>query len=242
MTDFERWGTGVTADAEKTGQIAHTSNTSARNEQDPDAQHEYGNEKTSEPSRGQTISWAADLKPPTANKTFRVPPPQQRDKGAPLQEVDEAGSDYDDADKISVANASGSDGTRRRRGPKLSPKLSSAKTSMSIERVASSLFVLGDTQSRSRSQSRERGDGNIPEGSTQTKSSATVDREPSLRHLSKEELGGIEYRSLWLLLKIIVGTSSDVTNAARFEADFSSLLLWLALVRRSLSGPLDPSR
>lgn len=76
---------------------------------------------------------------------------------------------------------------------------------MSIERIASSMFVLGDTQDGARARSRDpsasRGQVSLP----QSASTAVEDRKSSLQHLSKEELGGIEYRSLWLLLKIIVG-------------------------------------
>lgn len=166
----------------------------------PDA----GNGNPPEQSRTQTITWAADLEESTNEKTLRVPGPQERDNGAPLQEVDDITSE-DDADKISVAQVNTSGGMRRRRGR----RLSSHATSMSIERIATSIFVLGDTQDGARSSSRSR-DASAVRGAGslhQTPSSATahVERTHNLKSLSKEELGGIEYRSLWLLLKIIVG-------------------------------------
>lgn len=165
---------------------------------------DQSDEKLPDQNRLQTITWAPDLKQPNGEKTFRVPPPQQRDNGAPLQEVDDITSDDDDVDKISVANASTSGGLRRRN----TRRLSSAATSMSIERIASSMFVLGDTQEIARSRSREPSTSRHTEGLRKTASSMTDDRRSNIRALSKEELGGIEYRSLWLLLKIIVGQYS----------------------------------
>lgn len=166
------------------------------------AEHHDANGKSPEQNRAPTISWATNLKQPATAKTLRIPGPQQRDNGAPVEELDDdIASDDDDIDKISVANASSSGGMRRRRGR----KLSHAATSMSIERIASSMFVLGDTQDGARARSRDpsasRGQASLP----QSASTAVEDRKSSLQHLSKEELGGIEYRSLWLLLKIIVG-------------------------------------
>lgn len=143
------------------------------------------------------------MKTSPSEKTFRVPPPQQRDNGAPLQEVEEITSEDDeDLDKLSTAGASSS-GLRRRRGRRLSTAATAA-TSMSIERIASSMFVLGETQDGARARSREPSVSRSRTGPPQT-AAAPGGREASLQHLSKEELGGIEYRSLWLLLKIILG-------------------------------------
>lgn len=58
----------------------------------------------------------------------------------------------------------------------------------SIDRVVSSMFVLGGTSSRAASQDRSR-------------ASEPVD----LASLSREELGGIEYRALRVLVKVTAG-------------------------------------
>lgn len=169
----------------------------------PVADHEHRDVDGNSPeqSREQTITWATDLKQPSAEKALRVPPPLQRDNGAPLQEIDEITSDDDDPDKTSLANVSTSSGLRRRR----SRRLSTAATSMSIERIASSMFVLGETQDGVRSRSREPSSSRHHESANQSSSATPTDRKSSFGNLSKEELGGIEYRSLWLLLKIIIG-------------------------------------
>lgn len=128
----------------------------------------------------------------------------ERDNGAPLQEVDDITSDDDDLDKISIARASTSSGMRRRRGR----RLSTHATTMSLERIATSVFVLGDTQEGPRARSREPSTTRTAGSLRQAPSSANAvedQRKSSLQTLSKDELGGIEYRSLKLLLKIIVG-------------------------------------
>jgi hypothetical protein len=77
---------------------------------------------------------------------------------------------------------------------------------LSIERVASSVFVLGSAAKRNepsrRSQSVSQSD--LPYLSRQ----ATMGRNSQFHNLTAEDrelLGGIEYRALKLLLKIIIG-------------------------------------
>ena len=67
----------------------------------------------------------------------------------------------------------------------MSRSMSKAK---SVDRAVSSIFVLGSTASARRSEDRPR-------------------REPiDLASLSREELGGVEYRALRVLLKVVVCT------------------------------------
>jgi len=57
----------------------------------------------------------------------------------------------------------------------------------SVDRVVSSMFVLGSTPSAARSESKSK-------------------REPmDLSSLTPEELGGVEYRALRVLLKVTIG-------------------------------------
>jgi hypothetical protein len=80
---------------------------------------------------------------------------------------------------------------------------------VSIERVASSMFVLGATpglpqRPRSRSEVSLSRHADLPNISSQ----ATVGRNAQFNNLTvrdREQLGGIEYRSLKLLLKIVTG-------------------------------------
>lgn len=78
----------------------------------------------------------------------------------------------------------------------------------SIEHAAASIFVLGKTSTptprRSRSSSRV---ADLPYLSRE----ATVGRNSTFKKLTaadRERLGGIEYRALKLLLKIVSGTTS----------------------------------
>lgn len=201
----------------------------------PGNESDNTNGKAPEAGKGQTITWATDLKQPSAEKALRIPPPLQRDNGAPLQEVDEITSDDDDLDKSSLANASGSSGLRRRR----SRRLSTAATSMSIERIASSMFVLGETQEGARSRSREPNGGLHHQNTERAASATREDRKSSLQNLSKEELGGIEYRSLRLLLKIIVGGSQSAFNPPAKQLTICRIFRRPSPARSDLSRALD---
>lgn len=196
---------GITRETTKVDTSDETPATIQAKAQDAASLPETSNGKAPEQNRAQTITWAADLKEPANEKALRVPGPQERDNGAPLQEVDDITSDDDDVDKISLARASTSGSGLHRRGR----RLSTHATTMSLERIASNMFVLGDTQegARSKSRSRDVSTARAAGSLRQTPSSATAaeERKANIRNMSKEELGGIEYRSLWLLLKIIVG-------------------------------------
>lgn len=80
--------------------------------------------------------------------------------------------------------------------------------SKSIEQAAASLFILGKTRTATPRQSSSIARGaDLPYLSKQV----TVGRNSNFYKLSvqdRERLGGIEYRALKLLLKIISGTTS----------------------------------
>ncbi|GAT26919.1 cation transporter [Aspergillus luchuensis] len=87
----------------------------------------------------------------------------------------------------------------------------SATSGLPFERVASSLFVIGKQPSRAREPSLRPAislskDANLPDLSVQ----ATLGRNSQFHNLTaadRERLGGIEYRSLKLLLKIVIGAA-----------------------------------
>lgn len=105
-----------------------------------------------------------------------------------------------------VKSSSGSSRLTRRRTFQLDePSISAAK---SIERAASSFFAMGGVSRSTSIESQPRQQlaiSDLPGLSKQV----TVGRNSRFYNLTKEDrerLGGIEYRSLKLLLKIVLGT------------------------------------
>jgi hypothetical protein len=101
-----------------------------------------------------------------------------------------------------------SQGLSRRRGYQHEdgPSMSHSKT---VEQAVTSLFVLGQTRTVSsrQSASNPRSAADLPYLSRE----ATVGRNSNFHRLTaqdRERLGGIEYRALKLLLKIVTGTTS----------------------------------
>ena len=95
----------------------------------------------------------------------------------------------------------------------------------SVDRAVSSIFVLGSTASARRSEDKPR-------------------REPAidLASMSREELGGVEYRALRVLLKVAIGTSQkQIRWIAHIDYDSRvfrrSTSLW-----SHLPSPMDPYR
>ena len=152
----------------------------------------------------QTITWAEGVRSTSKGKALRIPPPQERDEGKPLEEVDDILSDEDD-EKAQIASGDQPGPSLMRRH---SSRVAAAANTISIERIASSIFVVGDTRNRARSSSpggtSRRTSTNLPSLSAQ----ATVGRNSKFRNMTRqdwENLGGVEYRSLKLLLKVIMG-------------------------------------
>ncbi|KAF3155091.1 hypothetical protein TWF225_005160 [Orbilia oligospora] len=153
------------------------------------------------------IAFAPDATLPNnePNKALYVPPPREREKGHPIEEVGDIVSDEDDEiRKVNSADAAGPSGIRYRRSRR---RLSGSK---SIERVASSLFVLGATGQETAVRTRRKSDVSLtldldmPALSSQ----ATLGRNSNFTNLTaadRELLGGIEYRALKLLLKVVIG-------------------------------------
>ncbi|OQE39175.1 hypothetical protein PENCOP_c007G02888 [Penicillium coprophilum] len=124
------------------------------------------------------------------NKALYIPPPWKRDRGTSFSETD--GRIDDDDGQL--------EGTRRQ----TTRSMDSPRT---LERVVTSLFVLGSSPSVQKSQKETPHDMkqlDLPNVS----SHATLGRNSQFHNLSaedRERLGGIEYRSLKLLLKIVGG-------------------------------------
>ncbi|KAB2568855.1 Potassium transport protein 1 [Lasiodiplodia theobromae] len=154
------------------------------------------------------IVFAEGTRPPPSSKALRVPSPREREKGQPLEEVPDVLSDEDeDMDKITRVTTSEEPAGLTRRRTRAGPSLASAR---SIERVASSMFVLGADPSPQRP-SMSRRSMSISRTSTDApylSKQVTIGRNSEFYNLTaedRERLGGIEYRSLKLLLKIVVG-------------------------------------
>ncbi|KAE8145350.1 cation transporter [Aspergillus avenaceus] len=131
------------------------------------------------------------------DKALYIPPPHERDRGQPIVEVDE-GAVQDDISECAEIDDTKSEIRRR-------PKT----RSIPLERVASSMFVLGTHPSKSYgSQLREAISLSKSSELPCVSSQATLGRNSSFYNLTaedREKLGGIEYRSLKVLLKIVVG-------------------------------------
>ncbi|KAF3210380.1 hypothetical protein TWF106_010676 [Orbilia oligospora] len=154
------------------------------------------------------ISFAPDATLPNnePNKALYVPSPREREQGHPIEEVEEVVSDDDnEVRKVTSADTASSSGIRYR----LPHRRLSRSTS--IEQVTPSFFVLGVTHNQETAiRTRRKSDVslnlnlNMPTLSSQ----ATLGRNSNFKNLTvadREQLGGMEYRALKLLLKIVVG-------------------------------------
>ncbi|KAJ5170522.1 uncharacterized protein N7500_003305 [Penicillium coprophilum] len=140
---------------------------------------------------GKPVIHFADESFSDQDKALYIPPPWKRDQGTSFSETD-GRIDDDDGQPEKV--------TRRQ----TTRSMTSPRT---LERVVTSLFVLGSSPSVQKNQKETPHDMkqlNLPNIS----SHATLGRNSQFHNLSaedRERLGGIEYRSLKLLLKIVVG-------------------------------------
>ncbi|RAQ54524.1 hypothetical protein AFGD_003891 [Aspergillus flavus] len=159
------------------------------------------NVATVKSSRAATVSFAEDVN--TDSKALYIPPPWARDRGCPILEVDDSESGDPDLNraKSSAADSIGLDSSRRHLKHRLS------FTTTSLERIASRIITMEPTLSHCRpapslSHMPLSKDLALPNLS----SNATVGRNSQFHNLTerdRELLGGIEYRSLKLLLKIV---------------------------------------
>ncbi|PGH15107.1 hypothetical protein AJ79_02633 [Helicocarpus griseus UAMH5409] len=155
------------------------------------------------------ISFSAETNTEPRGRALRIPGPREFESGQTVREVDD--DDLIKSISIEETPAPGPSGENelRRRLPTMDRLLSHA---VSVERAASNAFILGNASKPSRSRS------NPP-----SRSSSRAGRSPDMPYLSyqptvgrnsrfldltdeqRDELGGIEYRSLKLLAKIVFG-------------------------------------
>ncbi|KAF9767337.1 hypothetical protein IL306_000128 [Fusarium sp. DS 682] len=147
--------------------------------------------------------------------TLYIPGPRARDQGLPFVELNTErrfSRDTRDEDVIEPISRTQSTpiSTLRRRRSGLS--LTQVRTVERVATVASTLFVIGNPAQGPKERPLARAPtlaaGDFPRLSREV----TIGRNSLFHNLSskdREELGGIEYKSLKLLLKIIVGKSSD---------------------------------
>ncbi|KAK2614912.1 hypothetical protein N8I77_001701 [Diaporthe amygdali] len=165
--------------------------------------------KTDSPRR---ITFAPNVNGPPDSKPLYVPGPRDRDNGHPIVERD-VGDVIDDVDDAVLADPKDNIPTKtsivRRRtwggdGPAGFPTLAKA---ISIERVATTVgtvFVLGKTRA---GVARQPSSGPRPTGLPMLSKQVTIGRNSQFLNLTsadRERLGGIEYRALKVLLKIVV--------------------------------------
>ncbi|CAG8294467.1 unnamed protein product [Penicillium olsonii] len=144
----------------------------------------------------QTITFVEDHRASSdKDKALYIPPPWRRERGASFSEIDERLHDEDDGRTEKVLS----------RRPTTRSIQSRTHT---LERVATSVFILRGSSSSDRgmptTERRDIKQLDLPNMSSQ----ATIGRNSQFHNLSvkdRETLGGIEYRSLKLLLKIVVG-------------------------------------
>ncbi|KAL4735884.1 cation transport protein-domain-containing protein [Aspergillus similis] len=156
-----------------------------------------------------TISFADKPRPSEGGKALYIPSPQELDQGRRIEEVDDRGSDgalerARTSDSQSTATSTVKGSVRQRH------VTDQRSNNLTISKVASSLFTLGPSASDTKRESVARPPQEqllseqlaLPELSSQ----ATVGRNSQFRNLTaqdRETLGGIEYRALKLLLKIV---------------------------------------
>ncbi|KAF4121861.1 LOW QUALITY PROTEIN: Trk-type K+ transport system, membrane component, partial [Geosmithia morbida] len=155
---------------------------------------------------------SADNHPKNDEGALYIPGPRDRDQGRPFVELHGKLSTSDDNDRDETPGSNQHDTLRRRRVPQ---NYGDTVTLDRVATVASSVFVVGPDVRRvvSRSRSQQQQQQQQPQLNSMPilSNQATVGRNSQFRNLTSEDreaLGGIEYRSLKLLLKIIVGTSA----------------------------------
>ncbi|KAI4638618.1 hypothetical protein J4E93_009919 [Alternaria ventricosa] len=158
-------------------------------EKQPVATADESNDQPSAPAP--RITFAPDPRPHVNEKgALYVPGPRERDNGEHITSMsDDEDDDDDDEDRIKPA-AESSNPLRRLRSETRSMNTRTMSKATSVDRAVSSIFVLGSTASGAR-RSEDKPARRTP----------TID----LSSMTREELGGVEYRALQVLLKVTIG-------------------------------------
>ncbi|KAK4142524.1 cation transport protein-domain-containing protein [Dichotomopilus funicola] len=177
-----------------------------RNAETEPAELNAATDKADEPVEfisGPRITFDQNVKKPRSDSTLYIPPPRERDDGHPFVDKNNiaSGDEDDDDDAIKPAGPSG----LTRRHVYRHDDEHSISRSKSVDQVAASLFVIGNTRIASPRQSTSSSRwADLPYLSKQV----TLGRNSNFYGLSsqdRERLGGVEYRALKLLLKIVSG-------------------------------------
>ncbi|GAB1313193.1 Potassium transport protein [Madurella fahalii] len=162
-----------------------------------------GDRSDAGPARTTSISFAPDPPGPrNDSRVLYIPSPRERDTGHPILELDTASNDDNDGEPAKPLDADASTGLTHRRSHLGE---SSTLVTASVDRMATSMFIIGPSRTRSADKSSPPPrHADLPYLSKH----ATVGRNSAFHNLTardREQLGGIEYRSLKLLLKIVIG-------------------------------------
>ncbi|KAI4911318.1 hypothetical protein J4E85_011227 [Alternaria conjuncta] len=134
------------------------------------------------------ITFAPDPRPHVNEKgALYVPGPRERDNGEHITSLSD--DEDEDEDRIKPV-AESSNPLRRLRSETRSMNTRTMSKATSVDRAVSSIFVLGSTASGAR-RSEDKPARRTP----------TID----LSSMTREELGGVEYRALQVLLKVTIG-------------------------------------
>ncbi|KAI4676954.1 uncharacterized protein J4E84_009254 [Alternaria hordeiaustralica] len=152
----------------------------------PVATADESNDQPSAPAP--RITFAPDPRPHVNEKgALYVPGPRERDNGERITSMSD--DEDEDEDRIKPV-AESSNPLRRLRSETRSMNTRTMSKATSVDRAVSSIFVLGSTASGAR-RSEDKPARRTP----------TID----LSSMTREELGGVEYRALQVLLKVTIG-------------------------------------
>ncbi|RYO98664.1 hypothetical protein DL764_007023 [Monosporascus ibericus] len=170
------------------------------------------------------ITFSADANPPPNEaKALYVPPPRERDN---------------DEIKPVKSHPDTSGVTKRRPYLQDGHDLSATR---SIEQAAASMFILGPSQSHARRQSDVSARPRVADLPYLSKT-ATVGRNSQFHNLTaqdRDRLGGIEYRSLKLLLKIVIFSAcTSLASSACYPGSITRLRSILIGLRNVAKGSL----
>ncbi|TKX23812.1 putative cation transport protein 1 [Elsinoe australis] len=181
-------------------------NVGTKSKEDGSANTEEANRQLDRPFQRTAITFANDRKDIEKEKAFYIPSPRARELGQPIIQVDHSdGAVDEDQEPAKPPQDHRLEPVKRRHTFQYDNAGSSARKS--VETLASTLFVLGRSKSEQKtttSSTLPRRSSDLPNLSRQV----TLGRNSSFHNLTsqdREVLGGIEYRSLKLLLKITIG-------------------------------------
>ncbi|KAH6880063.1 cation transport protein-domain-containing protein [Thelonectria olida] len=144
---------------------------------------------------------------PRRDGALYIPGPRDRDRGQPLVELRDGRISRDDLSIEALPRANSMPLALRRRNVP-GPRLAEVRSIERVAGVATSMFVIGNTERRERRPSMTSQRTTLAvEDFPQLSREVTIGRNSLFHNLTSEDrqkLGGIEYRSLKLLLKIVV--------------------------------------